>query len=244
MPFRDKSLVMLRVSRQPSGKPEIFYSLQGEGVTAGAPSVFLRLATCNLTCTWCDTKYTWDWQSYDYAQEVVSMEVEDVEERVLAFGCPRLVITGGEPLLQQSALAPLASSLKNRGFYCEVETNGTLIPRDELVGSVSQWNVSPKLDNSGNQRERREVPEALEAFRDLDTAYFKFVVVEPEDVEEVCLLADRYDIPPRRVILMPEGVTSQTLETRGRWVAQACADRGFRFSTRLHILLWGDQRGR
>ena len=98
----------LRVSRQPSGEPEIFYSLQGEGVTAGRPSVFLRLGTCNLSCSWCDTKYTWDWESYDYDSEVVAMSLSEVEERVLGFGCPRLVITGGEPMMQQARLAPLA----------------------------------------------------------------------------------------------------------------------------------------
>ena len=235
---------MLKVSRQPSGEPEIFYSLQGEGVTAGTPTVFLRLAMCNLSCTWCDTKYTWDWQSYDFQREVISLPIEEVERRVLGFGYPHLVITGGEPLMQQTALAPLALSLNSRGFYCEVETNGTLIPVPEMVEAVSQWNVSPKLHNSGNQPSRREVPQALATFRDLDTAYFKFVIVEPGDVEEVLGLVERYGIPPQRVLLMPEGVTPQTVEERGKWVAQACADHGFRFTTRLHILLWGDQRGR
>ena len=235
---------MLRVSRQPSGEPEIFYSLQGEGVTAGTPTVFLRLAMCNLSCTWCDTKYTWNWHNYDFKCEVISLPIEGVEQRVLGFGCPHLVITGGEPLMQQRALAPLALSLKRSGFYCEVETNGTLVPESQMVEAVTQWNVSPKLHNSGNQPGHREVPQALKIFRDLDTAYFKFVIVQPGDVEEVLGLVARYGIPPHRVLLMPEGVAPQTVEERGRWVAQACADHGFRFTTRLHILLWGDQRGR
>ena len=235
---------MLRVSRMPSGEPEIFHSLQGEGVTAGTPSVFLRLGMCNLTCVWCETKYSWDWDSYDYEREVVSLSQEEVEERVLRFECPRLVITGGEPLMQQKVLAPLAMSLKSQGFYCAVETNGTLVPGPEMVEAVSQWNVSPKLDNSGNEPARREVPEALRVFRGLDTAYFKFMIVEPSDVEEVSGLAGRYEIPSERVKLMPEGVTRQAVESRGQWLAQACTERGFRFSTRLHIILWGDERGR
>ena len=228
----------------PSGEPEIFRSIQGEGVTSGTPTVFLRLGTCNLACTWCDTKYTWDWDSYDYDEEVVSMPPEEVEQRILDFGTPHLVITGGEPLLQQRALAPLTVSLKRRGFYCEVETNGTLTPEPEMVEAVSQWNVSPKLDNSGNRLGRREVPEALRAFRLLEAYYFKFVVVEPSDMEEVCGLLERYEIPPERVILMPEGVTSEVITKRGKWLSEICAERGFRFSTRLHILLWGDERGR
>ena len=238
---------MLKVSRQPSGDPEIFHSLQGEGPNAGTPSVFLRLATCNLTCTWCDTKYTWDFgdlSNYDYDEEVMVLSEEDVRSRILAYDCPHLVITGGEPLIQQTALAPLATSLKERGFYCEVETNGTLTPIPEMVEGVSQWNVSPKLLNSGNQTTRREAPKALEMFRRLDTAYFKFVVVKPADVDEVDALVERYAIPQERVMLMPEGVTARVIDERGKWVAQACEDRGYRFSTRLHILLWGDDRGR
>jgi len=234
----------LRVSRKPSGEPEIFYSLQGEGVTAGTPSVFLRLGMCNLTCTWCDTRYTWDWERYDYDSEVVSLPAAEVEERVIGFDCPHLVITGGEPLMQQRALGPLASSLRRRGFYCEVETNGTLAPSSEMIDAVSQWNVSPKLGNSGNRPERREVAQPLEAFRELSNAYFKFVVVEPSDVDEVCAIMDRYDIPAERVILMPEGTVRRTIEERGKWVADACTKHGFRFTTRLHILLWGDERGR
>ena len=234
----------LKVSRQPSGEPEVFRSIQGEGVSAGTPTVFLRLAACNLSCTWCDTKYTWDWEHYDYTNEVASLTAEEVEERVLAFDLPHLVITGGEPLLQQGVLGPLAASLKRRGFYCEVETNGTLPPNREMAGAVSQWNVSPKTGNSGNPQERREVPEALEAFRELAGAFFKFVIVEPGDVDEVRRLADAYDIPSHRVVLMPEGVTAEALRERGAWLAEACARLGYRFSTRLHIMLWGDQRGR
>ena len=235
---------MLKVSRQPSGEPEIFYSLQGEGVTAGVPTVFLRLAGCNLSCSWCDTKYTWDWKSYDYGREVMELSDDDAHARILAFECPHLVVTGGEPLMQQRALGGIVSRLASQGIFCEVETNGTLEPTPQMIGAVSQWNVSPKLSNSGNQPARREIPEVLRAFRGLHNAYFKFVVAEPADVDEVCQLIERHDLPSCRVLLMPEGTTSQVVSERGGWVAQACADRGFRFTTRHHILLWGDQRGR
>ncbi len=235
---------MLKVSRQPSGEPEIFYSLQGEGVTAGTPTVFLRLANCNLSCSWCDTKYTWDWQSHDYRREVMELSDDEARERILAFECPHLVITGGEPLMQQRALESVVSTLASQGIFCEVETNGTLEPTPQMANAIAQWNVSPKLANSANEASRREVPDALRAFRDLDNAYFKFVVAAPADVDEVCKLIERHDLPSCRVLLMPEGTTSRVVSERGKWVAQACADRGFRFTTRHHILLWGDQRGR
>ena len=77
----------------------------------GVPSVFLRLATCNLSCRWCDTKYTWDWQNFDYETEVVDLEESEVQAKIQAFDCSHLVITGGEPMLQQTGLAPLVKSL-------------------------------------------------------------------------------------------------------------------------------------
>jgi organic radical activating enzyme len=235
---------LLRVSKQPNGQPEIFYSLQGEGVTMGAPSVFLRLALCNLACSWCDTRYTWDWERHEQSREVVSLEVRQVEDRIVKHGCRHLVITGGEPLLQQQDLALLAPSLKDRGFYLEVETNGTIGPEPELIRDIDQWNVSPKLHNSGNSMERRELPQVMETFRGLLNAHFKFVLAAPDDIEEVRSLVKRYDLPKERVILMPEGQTPEAVQSRSRWVSQACVEEGFRFSTRLHILLWGDERGR
>ena len=113
-----------------------------------------------------------------------------------------------------------------------------------MVDSVSQWNVSPKLPNSGNRTERREAAGPLAAFRDLSNAYFKIVVVDPPDVDEVSALVDRHRIPAGQVVLMPEGTTADALARRSTWLAEACTERGYRFSTRLHILLWSDERGR
>lgn len=236
--------VQLKLSRQPSGEPEIFHSLQGEGHSIGTPTVFLRLSLCNLTCSWCDTRYTWDWANFDPTQEIVSLPPDEVESRIMAYGCPHLVITGGEPMMQQEALAPLALSLKEKGFYIEVETNGTFAPNSDMANAVSQWNVSPKLANSGVDAGKREVPDAMKAFASIEKAYFKFVMSQPTDVDEVLTLVDRYSIPKHRVILMPQGTTQKAIEVGSKWVAELCTTHGFRFSTRLHILLWGDKRGR
>lgn len=235
---------MLKVSRHPSGEPEIFRSIQGEGVSAGTPAVFLRLATCNLACSWCDTRYTWDWKNFDRDREVVALERKETERRIVEFGLSNLVVTGGEPLLQQHELSALLASLSERRWRVEVETNGTITPSVEMVRHVAQWNVSPKISGSGNEIGRREVPFALSSFAARDNAYFKFVIVEPGDVGEASDLASRYGVPPERVVLMPEGVTSRVLNERGEWLAEECSVRGFRFSTRLHIHLWGNERGR
>ena len=233
----------LKVSLQSSGEPEIFYSLQGEGPGLGTPSVFLRLALCNLVCAWCDTKYTWDWRNYSYKKEVVELSLDEVSQSILKHDCNHLVITGGEPLLQQRSLVPLVRALKARGFSFEVETNGTIVPERGLLEDVDQWNISPKLHNSGNSIHRREIPAALDSFRELPNAHFKLVVADPSDVDEARALVHRYGLRRDRVMLMPEGRTTKTLEERSRWVSEACVREGFRFTPRLHILLWGDTRG-
>src|SRR5947208_3253141 len=110
---------------------EIFESIQGEGASAGTPSIFVRLATCNLRCTWCDTRYTWDWAAYHYDEEVRRIDVQSIILRLAASTASNVVITGGEPLLQQPALVELVSALPPER-HVEVETNGTLSPVPEL----------------------------------------------------------------------------------------------------------------
>lgn len=233
----------LKVSRLPSGEPEIFHSIQGEGISLGTPSVFLRLAMCNLVCSWCDTKYTWDWQNFDYRNEVMDLSQEQVRDYILKYDCNHLVITGGEPLIQQKGLEPLVKSLKQRGFTFEVETNATIAPSPSIERDIDQWNVSPKLATSGNGPLRREVPEVLQAFCRLPKAIFKFVVVGESDLEEIRNLLRQYDISKERVILMPEGRTPDEVENRGKWLSNVCINEGYRFTPRLQILLWGDKRG-
>ena len=101
---------------------EIFKSIQGEGPNFGKPAIFLRTAQCNLKCTWCDTKYTWDWENYDFTTEVKEMTIDEIKKSITDLKIKHLVITGGEPLLQQDDLADLLSFLKP-DFYVELETN-------------------------------------------------------------------------------------------------------------------------
>ena len=232
----------LLLSRMPDGAPEIFASVQGEGVSAGLPSTFVRLATCNLRCSWCDTAYTWDWDRFDRAEQVLDATPEDVFAGVVARPPQNVVITGGEPLIQRRALAPLAQKLHGSGYRVEVETNGTIAP-GELTSFVAQWNVSPKLHHAGNEGLRTIVPEALRDFAARESAFFKFVVQHEADLAEVEALRNEYGIPASRVVLMPEGRTAAELTARSPRLAEACTERGYRFSSRLHILIWGDKRG-
>lgn len=211
---------------------ECFFSLQGEGVTAGAPAVFIRLQGCSVGCRWCDTRYSWDPAG---GREV---DLPDLVGETLSFPCRRAVITGGEPL-ESPLFSPLVQALKAEGFTLEVETSGVLPPPPTVV---DQWNVSPKLGGSGVAEARRINPHAIREFRRL-AAWWKFVVVDAADVAEVRELAERFALPRERILLMPEGARCEEIMERSLWVAEECKRHGYRYSPRLHILLWGARRG-
>jgi len=234
---------LLRVGRQPDGRPEIFHSIQGEGVYAGRPAVFIRLALCNLACVWCDTRYTWDWERFDQGREVTMVSVDEAEREIRRYRCRNLVVTGGEPLVQQKSLTPLLECLKARGFWIEIETNGTIVPGRRLLDIVDHWSVSPKLENSGNPRPSRENPDAYRLYRDLPSAHFKYVLEKADDLSELRAVMDRYEIPPDRIVLMPQAQDRDALLERSRWLVDICKSEGYLFSTRLQILLWGNRRG-
>jgi organic radical activating enzyme len=234
------------------GEPEIFASLQGEGPSAGRPSVFIRLSRCNLACIWCDTAYTWrfsgdnrphrDDRAFDRAANQVALSEAEAATRIAALGGSRLVITGGEPLLQAPALARMIAALP-RGMHVEVETNGTVAPPPALDALVGQYNVSPKLAHSGNPAAVALPADRLAHWAAEPRAWFKFVVASPGDVDEVLALQRAHAIPSARIFLMPEGRDSTALRERSRWLAQVCSKFEFSFTDRLHIHLYGDTRG-
>lgn len=234
-----------------TGGPEIFASVQGEGPSAGMPVAFMRLSRCNLACVWCDTAYTWhfegdnrphrDGATFDRKANQVTLDEADVAERILALGQTRLVITGGEPLLQAPALAKVLGHLPD--ITVEVETNGTTKAPTPLDIRIDQFNVSPKLAHSGNPADLALIPERLDAYATDPRAWFKFVIAQPLDVDEVIALRNRYRFKPDHVFLMPEGTDSATLREREKWLAPLCVEHGFRMSDRLHIHLFGDTRG-
>lgn len=233
------------------GEPEIFASLQGEGPSMGRPVAFVRLSRCNLACTWCDTAYTWrftgdnrphrDGLAFDRQANQVTLSEQETAARIMALGQDRLVITGGEPLLQGAALARMVTLLE--GISVEIETNGSIAPHPALDPLVSQYNVSPKLVHSGNPAELALLPERLMGWAAEPKAYFKFVISAPEDLSEALALIKRHDMDRARVFVMPEGTDSAKLRERQRWLAPLALDHGLRLSDRMHIHLYGDTRG-
>ena len=243
----------LRIAARAPGQPEIFRSIQGEGVHARQVRTFVRLSGCNLHCVWCDTPYTWNWRGtkwpherapkFDQGAETIEMEVEAVAAAVAALPAEGVVITGGEPLAQRAGLIALAERLKREGLLVEIETNGTIPPDPRLTGLVDLFMVSPKLAHSGNEPALALRATPLAAFAALDRAVFKFVARSAADLDEVAALAERHAIPASRIMIMPEGTDSQTLLTRAAALAAAALDHGYGLSDRLHIHLFGDTRG-
>lgn len=222
---------------------EIFKSIQGEGPNFGKPAIFLRTAQCNLKCTWCDTKYTWDWDNYDYTKEVKEMTLEEIKEQVLDLEIKHLVITGGEPLLQQDDLADLLSFLKP-DFYVEIETNCTILPNKMLTDLVDQWNVSPKTENSGNPLELYENDECYYFFANQENCFFKYVVEDESDIPEIKKFVTKYNIPENRVQLMTQASTKEEISVREKSISELAKANNFLFSPRLHVAMWGAQRGK
>ena len=222
---------------------EIFKSIQGEGPNFGKPAIFLRTAQCNLKCTWCDTKYTWDWKNYDYAKEVNEMTIEEIKEQILDLEIKHLVITGGEPLLQQDDLADLLSFLKP-DFYVEIETNCTILPNKMLTDLVDQWNVSPKTENSGNPLELYENNECYYFFANQENCFFKYVVEDESDIPEIKKFVTKYNIPENRVQLMTQASTKEEISAREKSISELAKTNNFLFSPRLHVAMWGAQRGK
>ena len=222
---------------------EIFKSIQGEGPNFGKPAIFLRTAQCNLKCTWCDTKYTWDWKNYDYTKEVKEMTLEEIKEQLMTFEIKHLVITGGEPLLQQDDLADLLSFLKP-DFYVEIETNCTILPNKMLTDLVDQWNVSPKTENSGNPLELYENDECYYFFANQENCFFKYVVENESDIPEIKKFVTKYNIPENRVQLMTQASTKEEISAREKSISELAKANNFLFSPRLHVAMWGAQRGK
>jgi organic radical activating enzyme len=222
---------------------ELFESVQGEGASAGEPCVFLRLAHCNLRCRWCDTKYTWDFERYRFEDEVRVEVTSAVAARVTELAPSRLVLTGGEPLIQRAELEHFVT-LVAPSVVIEVETNGTLAPGPRLLERVNQWNVSPKLQNSGDPPEKRLHFEVLRELRQSGRAYLKLVVASPDELDEAEAIVATSGWPRERVLLMAQAATRAELVERGPLVRTAALARGLGYSPRLHVERWDGQRGK
>jgi 7-carboxy-7-deazaguanine synthase len=222
---------------------EIFYSVQGEGMLAGVPSVFVRLSGCNLRCKWCDTPYaSWAPEGDDFMLGPVLAEVR-------RYWPTHVVVTGGEPMIAP-AIAVLTQRLKEMDVHITIETAGTVY-QPVFCDLMS---ISPKLANSTPHRREagkwaaqhdrlRYQPDVLKKLMSEYEYQLKFVVSSEEDLKEIQTIVEETSADRSRVMLMAEGTTVETIYERASWIVEICKRERFRYSPRLHIDLWGDKRG-
>jgi 7-carboxy-7-deazaguanine synthase len=228
--------MMLTISEQ-------FYSIQGEGKTAGTPSVFLRLRGCNLLCEWpCDTIDVWrQGASWTFENLLNHWEANGWINALISGA--HLVLTGGEPLLQQEELAQFLALLPE-GVFIEVETNATITPIRQLDQCISLYNVSPKTTNSGIPTERRYISGTLDYFARSNKGIFKFVVESADDVEEIIReFIAVFSVHRERVYLMPQCSDRRGHIEKSGIVADLCKKYRFNFSPRLQLLIWDKATG-
>lgn len=219
-------------------------TFQGEGTSQGRLARFLRLFGCHLSCEWCDTPQTWDRRRHDLTAEQRHLGVADVLDWLADGPSGLLVITGGEPLLQQQALEPLLTAIGDAGLATEIEVepSGTVAPTPAVVDAVTRFTVSPKLANSNLLARQRIRPAVLRQFVLSGKASWKFVVQCLEELAEVGDLAAEYQLDP--VWIMPEGIDSATVLDRMRLLADPVLARGWNLTSRLQILLWENAHAR
>lgn len=223
---------------------EIFYSVQGEGMLAGVPSVFIRTNGCNLRCTWCDTPYT------SWKPEGEDLLLGPLLANVRRQWCGHVVVTGGEPMLAPE-IVELCAALRGIEHHITIETNGTIFKELEC----DLMSISPKLANStppkkgkllkiAEQHEAvRYRPEVLKQLIGRYAYQLKFVVSRPEDLEEIRQIVAETGADRHRVMLMPEGTRTKDLQEKSEWIIDACKTFHYRYSPRLHVHLWGNKRG-
>ena len=236
-----------------NNEPEIFYSIQGEGKSLGKPAIFVRLSNCNLRCVWCDTPYTWNWvgTKHDHPQKYLrsayqqEVSIENIIDKIKEHPCQRVILTGGEPMLQQEELVKLMQALKeiDKSYFFEIETNGTLSPILDLEKNINQYNVSLKLSNAGDKKRMRLKPEAIQSLVRSTKSNFKFVVENQNDLAEVEKIISEFLIPKEKVLLMPQARTKQELLKKQTEIIEVCKLNGYSFSDRLHIRIYGDKQG-
>lgn len=237
-------------------------TIQGEGKLNGIPSLFVRLAGCNLHCTWktpsgatceCDTAY-----AAFAMQDSYTLPIEDCVQIILQNrgNIDHLVITGGEPLLQAESVGELCRQLKEHvHFHVSVETNATIFD-ERCAGAIDFFSMSPKLSGSvpppphGERHENTRLnTDAIQSFithalhhgKDFQ---LKFVYSQDDDIMEIHHLLDQlHQWHNEDILLMPMGTTSEELRLTIPATLEHCIRNGWRYCDRLHISLFGNKQG-
>ncbi len=229
---------MLRINK-------IFGPITQSEKDATDTKMFIRLSGCNLACSWCPVPFTWNWTGakfknpfkYDPKREIHKMNNEKIIVRLFELSpiVRRVVITGGEPMLQQKKLISLMKRLKSFEYWIEVETNGTIIPSDKFLNLIDRISCRPKRSNSGSDNyfiDGRENLLALEKIATSGKANFEFTIVDEFDIEDIIpfVYSFLYQHEVKQIRLVPAKGTKKQQEKRQQIVKEICEREGFSFN--------------
>jgi 6-pyruvoyltetrahydropterin 2'-reductase len=221
-------------------------TIQGEGVYIGQPATFLRLSGCTLNCSYCDTSEVWNHGTPFSFKELFDLMDKFEVPKKLSLG-QHLVFTGGSPLLQQKKIIWFLRAFQMRyqfDPFVEIENECIILPSIFLKPRVDTWNNSPKLSNSGIPLEKRYKEKIISYMSRQQDSWFKFVVSNENDWEEIHTLFLQPRLITRdQIILMPEGCTKEDIERNQEAVIDMCIKHNVRYSTREHIVVWGRKIG-
>jgi organic radical activating enzyme len=223
------------------------------------PADYKTYDSLPLVHTGCDSYASWDVR-FKHLSPVMSIEkIVDKIESLLpnrTFNKDKhLILTGGEPLLGwQRTYIDLFNDIFSRNMNLTeltFETNGTQKLHKDLVDYLNNstinttFSISSKLPSSGESWEDAIKPDIVKEYTTVGHSYFKWVVSNQEDYEDVCRAVDAYktagvDIP---VYLMPAGGTTKYYDENERWVADLAMKNGWRYSPRLQVQLWKNAWG-
>lgn len=234
-------------------------TIQGEGSAAGRHCLFIRTFQCNLECTWCDTAKTWavtpekaarteSKKRFFVEEQRTLMAPDEIISTLLTkwdvrYRPTNIIVSGGEPMMQAKKLQPVTRQLFDWGNKIHIETAGTIATFPEFDVTVEQYNISPKLEHSGNIHKKRYKPSALLSLMQTGKAHFKFVIRNVKDLAEVDYIATDIGIPRQRIMVMPEGSSVEGNVKIAQDIIDAALVRGYGLSFRSHILIWGDKEG-
>ncbi|MBN1150701.1 radical SAM protein [candidate division WOR-3 bacterium] len=200
---------------------EIFRSILGESSYAGFPFVLVRTTGCNLRCSWCDTSYAFD--------EGEMMSVADVLKKVDEFGVKKVLLTGGEPLLQED-IYPLSKELLKRGYFIVVETNGSID-----IGKLDRRihiSLDSKLPLSGMSE--KMLWSNFDILKKTDDV--KFVVAGEEDFEAAARTIANRDLSGRVNLIFSPVFEKVKPRELARWLIFSGIDA--RLQLQLHKIIW------
>jgi 7-carboxy-7-deazaguanine synthase len=205
---------------------EVFYSIQGEGTRSGLPCMFVRLAECNLRCTWCDSKYSF--------RTSLATTVGDILDEVERVGCPLVELTGGEPLLQRDACIDLSAALLDAGYTVLMETT-LAMPMAGLDPRMVKI-VDLKCPDSGMEGTMRW--EGLDELGPNDE--LKFVIASRRDFEWSVAVLERYPQLRRLPALFSPAAPAVAPTTLAEWMLEAHVPA--RLQVQLHKFLDTEER--